>query len=823
MDSNKTTRRFSVSDIQRPCPGGFKWKGSKGFPSDGSYDFRLFEDSCDESMPVGRSAPVAVHTNTNMHVPTSFIAKAFENRKISGVPISCEGGEVVYCSPWLLACRSKVLYRMLYDVPTDATRGFVPRIRPFQKRGARKQRGLPIPHISAPAFKMLVRWLYTNETSEIEMLCDGEKDATLSDENVKESEDRRWAEIRTVAHLICAADAFDLPVLFAVMLVRFRSKRVCPDTALQTFLLAHTYQAYEALRVTSSVLRERSEDIARSQTFCELDDSVALDRIEAAFDAPQRVSYRGIVECEEGLASAVWTYRDALSTEFGPFSGAQMRTWYENGLFPEDLRVKHVSWKHFRSLKNLGAEPFRRAEAYSSGTRAKVDFETQKGGPFDHPFEILGRSDGSTEGDLLLACHATFIPDFFFYDRDGSKHFTSRGFLALRSNGLRYAVDRVAAQGDEGIDLHISSNAVSTFVRFLYTGEVGHESSVGGSRDPDTDTIRIMSQVESIELLPHALNFGLPNLAKRCWGCLSVGISRENAAAALVAAMSGDASPALQYPKLRRLLLRAISSKNIHEVVQAIEDNRLVRLDRSDDATGFTGELARLCKHILREEEAARNPQTSLIRVDRRSKSSMTTSPLDRIIKVLFAKLRGESSILAMNEIEDLLSVVHRAKQRDESKKGKTDDGMYQLVRALPLLQDLAEKRSGVSLPVGPSASERGLLVTLSTLIRQSPDESLRNAFVDALDVALAESVLAPEPKALALFCFLVSDEGAEAPKKGALPAWIGSEDLAYIVEVVVSFVLRHPQLRASKTWKILTPAQRKRIVLGKVRGLMGL
>jgi len=126
VDCAATSRRYYVSEVARAPNGTFVWEGRKGFPTDGVYEFRLYDGANDsDATPLGRSARIDVRTDNDMHRPERFMRDAYRMSSRDGVPFICADGAKVRCSPWLLACRSKVLFHKLYVSPRGVPSNYI--------------------------------------------------------------------------------------------------------------------------------------------------------------------------------------------------------------------------------------------------------------------------------------------------------------------------------------------------------------------------------------------------------------------------------------------------------------------------------------------------------------------------------------------------------------------------------------------------------------------------------------------------------------------------------------------------------------------------
>ena len=56
---------------------------------------------------------------------------------------------------------------------------------------------------------------------------------------------------------------------------------------------------------------------------------------------------------QESYGVSCWYYIDPTGVEQGPFDDLQMRQWYENGFFTNDLKMKRGATKQYVPLRDM--------------------------------------------------------------------------------------------------------------------------------------------------------------------------------------------------------------------------------------------------------------------------------------------------------------------------------------------------------------------------------------------------------------------------------------------------------------------------------------
>lgn len=468
-----TTRRYFVDTIlseqsRSTDKPSFLWRGAKGFPADGTYEFRYFEGD-DNSLPIARSDRIVVVTRPDAHKPHIFLGRAHGSimkESHDDQVFMCRNGRTTRCGAWLLACRSSVLLSMLYTMTDDGTYRLIPPRRNDHVT-------LELPEVSIEAFQSFVRWIYTDEIP---------KDAetfVIRDNDDRGVETTLSPTQRLELHVMCLADKFDVLDLFNVLRDRVMDN-MSGDFAIAALVRSRVYGAFRVRAAIESFTRGRGRVIVESQTFRSIHDEDTLRCIEDALDDNAD---------NERSVYNFWFYKDSAGATFGPFDTKAMRHWHHDAMFPAHLLVRRCVWNRFFPLSSLGNDPFSSNDFEAPSTRRQGN---------DASGELRGRGLSS---DLAKALQTRFGADIYISSRDGKRYFASRWLLRRRSCGLRRAVQRAERQKKRGIHTSAPTHAVASLMRYVYTGYLAPTAS---SRTVEID------QETCISMFPLALRFGLP-------------------------------------------------------------------------------------------------------------------------------------------------------------------------------------------------------------------------------------------------------------------------------------------------------------------------
>jgi len=493
-----------------------------------------------------------------------------------------------------------------------------------------------------------------------------------------------------------------------------------------------------------------------------------------------------------------------LNAEYGPYNSSVMRGWFQCGDLPGDLLVKRLDREDYVPLASLGPHPFAVAALEddeppppSAASKSSKSNSNDTSISDNNDEDTMATAAGTLQADLGAALEHRFVPDFFFVSRESEKHFASRWLLCMRSRGLSMAVRSAINGGHRGIHLGVPSAVVKTFLRFVYTGVSSEGKKLG--------------QVLCIDLLPLALHFGLPNLAKRVWGELCDGLSPDSLVPALRVALVGNMAP--HYPKLWTMLLQGINAGNAEEILAVVQRDKRQEEQRTkaplssyEGTNHYRNEVVTLCRSYMdftRETTAVED--------------GVPQHPLDSYIHSLANARHRSHSMTEMTNLDSLLGHLSRVRGHHHRQHGIVTEGyikyptapkpeVVQIAKCLPIIQGLIQNRS-ISLDLH-SKDDRCLLRPLTMLVHHSDDLRVREIFWDTLDELLCRDMRSEQPLALLLYTFIM-----ETP----CPNYVigGDEDLKHFL---LDFVVCHPELKSSNTFKQLDIIKRKQLLAHKMK-----